>query len=532
MAARLAELMQKHRCVLWVGGMAHWTRIVQRLRTADFTSPNVQVTQSHTIRRARLTPTALYRMTGRMPLLLARYAKAPDRYDELEAIRELGLAACRSKAAVSLQIEGHRGGEDEEFIEPTNASVDVARMLIYARNLAASSGLREMPGLGELLTASSATMGNRYAGRLYLIAMRERLTDKSRGLSPLTYDTENGVQGYRLDGEWLSAKPYWQPHGGARMMWVVQQEDADKKIRKPYANVPEAKEGDKFAWVAYPPDEEDYEAFVRYVLEHASLPDSQESKSLPFQAGLRDGVDVRDTIRHWQDGTVYVREQANAQLRITNAVIDFTSRNEHSSVLQGKARGKGHAGWIDPDCTHVGSCSREATDQLVLQDKPCHVTERIREFSFVTLDCPTWIKGGRGVTFYDRVINPLVRLPEGSNDLYDWLEIMFEFCARKTVAYYAAYVPSQRIQRIARKYHVRLVHIPLTRIPKPLLKRNQKFRFLRLTKAQWDDLVKAIAEQKNAWVPERSAEVSHQGQSLTIDRMVDAFPAGLPVPAP
>ncbi|MGO9245607.1 MAG: hypothetical protein ACLPT4_16710 [Verrucomicrobiia bacterium] len=169
MAARLAELMKKHRRVLWVGGMAHWTRIVRRLENREFASPKVEVAQSHTVCRVRLASTALYRMTGRMPFLLARYAKSPERYDESEAIRAVGLAACRSKAAVSVRIDGQRGDDEDELLEPTSASVDVARMLIYARNLGASSGLREMPGLAELLTASSATMSNRYAGRLYLI---------------------------------------------------------------------------------------------------------------------------------------------------------------------------------------------------------------------------------------------------------------------------------------------------------------------------------------------------------------------------
>jgi len=80
MAAQLAELMAKHRCVLWVGGMAHWTRIVERLKNHDFTGPPANIMPSHVIRRARLAPTALFKMTGRIPFLLARYAKAPDRY--------------------------------------------------------------------------------------------------------------------------------------------------------------------------------------------------------------------------------------------------------------------------------------------------------------------------------------------------------------------------------------------------------------------------------------------------------------------
>ena len=498
MAGRLAELMAKHRCVIWVGGMAHWTRIVRRLQNRDFTGPQVKIVPSRVIRRVRLAPTALAKMTGRIPFLLARYAKAPDRYDEAAALRSLGLAACRSKAKVSLQIEGRKPDAEDELPESPVASVDVAKMLLYARNLAAYSGVREIPGLGELLTASSATMGNRYAGRLYQIAMHEHLTAKSRDLAPLTYEGDGKVQGYRLEGKWIQAEPYWKPPGDTGKMWVVQQDDAAKKMREPYANISKAKEGEKLGWAGYPTDEIAYEAFVRYVLEHASLPDSQESKSFPFQSGLRDGVDVRDTIRHWKDGVVYVREQANAQLRVTNGIIDFSSRTERSAVLQG---GK-PAGWIDPSFDHVGSCSREATELKVLQEHPCYAAYHRRDLSLVSLDCPNWLKDETQKTFYDRVILPLLGLHRrGADNLYGWLEIFFRFCKRKTVVYYAAYVPSQRIHRIARKHHVRLIHIPLLRIPKPLLERNRAFRFLHLTRPQWDELRRAVAEHQNAWIP-------------------------------
>jgi len=526
MAARLVELMAQHRCVLWVGGMAHWTRIIQRLKQRNFSSPSVNIVPSRVIRRARLAPTALFKMTSRMPFLLARYTKAPDRYDESEAIRALGLAACRSKATVSLRIEGQQADAEDELPEPPAASVDVAKMLLYARNLAAYSGIREMPGLGELLTASSATMGNRYAGRLYQIAMHEHLTAKSRDLSPLTYESEGEVQGYRLDGQWLNAEPYWKAPDSSGKMWIVQQDAAAKKMREPYADVAKAKEGEKLGWAAYPSDETAYEAFVRYILEHASLPDSQESKSFPFQSGLRDGVDVRDTIRHWKDGVVYVREQANAQLRVTNAIIDFTSQSERSWILRGEARDQYRAGWVDPSSSHVGTCSREATEQQELQNQPFHISLRRRDLSLVSLDCPNYLKDETKKTFYDQVILPLVKLVDRAkrydnvtgghfapgdvsttgqrrdvDDLYGWLEIMFRFCQHKTVAYYAAYVPSQRIHRIARKNHVQLIHIPLSRIPKLLVERNRTFRFMNLTRTQWDELIKAIADQKNAWVP-------------------------------
>ncbi len=39
MAAALAALMAQHESVWWVGGFAHWSRIVERLQTNDFSAP-------------------------------------------------------------------------------------------------------------------------------------------------------------------------------------------------------------------------------------------------------------------------------------------------------------------------------------------------------------------------------------------------------------------------------------------------------------------------------------------------------------
>ncbi len=501
MAQRLAELMKQFRCVLWVGGMAHWTRIAERLRLGNFSGPQVGAVERRTVRRAKLMGTALLRMTGRFPFLINRYAKDPSGYNEWETIQALGLAALRSKSRVTIKIAGQRESLEDELPEPMRASVDLARMLIYARNLAASSGLREIPQLGELLTAASSTLSNRYAGRLYLTAMREIRRPRSGRLPALSYGYEGGVQGYQLDGEWISTEPYWIPGAGSRSIWVPQKGGATKRIKEPFACLSPAKEGDRLGWMAYPTDETAYEAFVHYAMEHASLPDLQEYKSFPFQTGLRDGLDVRNTLRHWQDETIYVREQRNTPLRITNAIVDFSSKSEESSILRGEAKGGLRGGWVDPSCDNLGTCSRDVS-HIVLQERPCHVSLQQREFSLISLDCTNSVKSSKRKSFYDLVIYPLVVLPKKDDNLYGWLEIMFRFCKRKAVAYYAAYTPSARVKQIARKHGVNLIHIPLSRIPQPLLERNQTFRFLHLSKSQWEELLKAIADQKNAWVPE------------------------------
>jgi hypothetical protein len=138
---------------------------------------------------------------------------------------------------------------------------------------------------------------------------------------------------------------------------------------------------------------------------------------------------------------------------------------------------------------------------------PAFAGIRNRELSLITLDSPTWAKGAnRPSSFWDHVILPLVKLKElarEDNNLYKWLEIMFEFCRNKPFAYFSYYKPGPRIHAIARRFRVRVLHVPISRIPPRMLDRHAGFRFMYMTATQWEDLLEKIEENKRPWMPSR-----------------------------
>jgi len=79
---------------------------------------------------------------------------------------------------------------------------------------------------------------------------------------------------------------------------------------------------------------------------------------------------------------------------------------------------------------------------------------------------------------------------------------MFAFCRNKPFAYYSRYVPGPRIHEIARRFGVGVIHQPLSRVARERLERNQTFHFLHVTREQWCDLVREVAEDRRAWAPE------------------------------
>jgi hypothetical protein len=75
------------------------------------------------------------------------------------------------------------------------AAIDLARTGLYARNLAATARISEQPQLTELVLAASATIGPRYAARLFELATAEHLSRQARALDALTFEVDPQTKG-------------------------------------------------------------------------------------------------------------------------------------------------------------------------------------------------------------------------------------------------------------------------------------------------------------------------------------------------
>ena len=486
MATALAALMAQHGSVLWVGGLAHWSRIVERLRRGDFSAPPTASAPVRRFTRARLAASALLRLTGVYPATVAEFARAPAVFESFEAMRTLLHRA----AAPGLD---RRWGPSESA-----APIDLARTGLYARNLAASARVGEQPQLSELVLAASATIGPRYAARLLAVANEQPRTQRTGALRPLTFEIDPRTRhaeppqaGFCFRGRRLSVEP-WFPVPWPSLDAPDREQLARAAHDAEYEKLCAARSRDAFHWHAYPPDEADYEAFVAFALRTASVVDPAEARAVPFSTGLRDGVDVRSTIRQWHEDRIYVRDERGGRRRFRNGAIDWRGQTEASSALQGRIGG----GWNDPDCLHVGSVSRESRRTKVLaRNGMAQITRRHREWSMITLDAPTFTTGpSRRQTFYDAVICPLIAVQGRPTDhIYTWLETMFTFCSGKPFVYFSQYQPSARIVDLARAHRVEFVWRPLGRLPRELLDRHRTFRQLRLADRQWQQLLTRLA---------------------------------------
>ncbi len=495
MARHLARLMATHERVLWVGGMAHWPRMRALLVGGGLGPPEASKRRVSFVRLG-LSPSALVAATGRLPRLVHRYAVEPDAYEETAAIRALALDAVTVRAEIDYELVRAGQKRKEGVRAPESASpADVAKMLAYARNLRSARAVGDRPTLMDLLDAASGVVGDQYAGRLYALAMQEQGSEASRALPQLEHQITEARSGYRHKGRWVSVVPATGERAESRL-GTIRLEKATRDARRDgEQNLPEPAEGDKTGWVAVRAETSRFKALVTYALRRASVAWSTQDRSAAFESGMREGVDARETLRHWAEGTVFVRELSPGRLPITNGVIDFTSEREDSAALRGCDGG----GWNDPAFDGWGTVSRVVRKETQ-RERPYTLRKWWREITFVTLDRNTWDSGDNSESVYERVIQPIFRVTKGKDDhLYSWLGPMFESCQRKPLAYFSRYVPSARIRRIAAKHGVRLVHVPLAQIPAAMLERNQTFRLICLTRSQYEAICAIPDWRKRLW---------------------------------
>lgn len=212
------------------------------------------------------------------------------------------------------------------------------------------------------------------------------------------------------------------------------------------------------AWMAYPPEAEQYLEYVRGILQLASEP-------------------------------------AFTPDRIRNGVIDYAAEREGALSHRGMGV-HSHASWIDPCYESVGSCSRQVTEPVIIQDEPWPGRLRRRDLSFVSLARANWTSPGDPESFVAQVLTPLLNLQTARNHLYGWLQVLFADCEGEPVAYFSRYEPSAEILHLAQLYGITLVHRNLEEIPDADRETNRRFHSLHVTRSEWEALLGELGEGK------------------------------------
>lgn len=186
-------------------------------------------------------------------------------------------------------------------------------MARYTRNLALSGGSLAA-GLFDITVAARSIVDDNYAWDVW-----------ATGNQYPPQKAESDLETLNLSGEEV-----WR---NLRRIRLRRRLPKPKQRLRPAGLKPRPKEKFPGEWAAqidgnaicsYPPEDIVVEGFGRFLQKKAkSILSEERVRSEPFTTSVLDGIDVRETIRHWYEGKVYVRQFDKIAGDVGSVVVIF-----------------------------------------------------------------------------------------------------------------------------------------------------------------------------------------------------------------
>jgi hypothetical protein len=288
MVARLKELETRYERILFVCALSDWPWIreayTQNLMTEE------EDTDVEDAQLCSVAPNSLLFMLGELPFLTGLYEQARAELDSDENLSVDGLKqlllASRDRYQIEMRSLARR-------ITPKLMSV----FLRYVRNLSLIER-RMTPDLYTLIVAARQVFGDSFAielaevSRSYPYVSRMDLPEISFGID-IARLPDGGMADVvsRLPGppvQWrsceLNAKPPQIDQDQWKMRWNPHRQ------------------------CSWPPEDVAVENFRNHVKETAlSMMGAEMAQTEKFSASMKDGLDIRETLRNWHTGDLYVK---------------------------------------------------------------------------------------------------------------------------------------------------------------------------------------------------------------------------------
>lgn len=268
-------------------------------------------------------PAPRVRLFGRAELFnlhpdcLAEVTSEPPYYQELYgSFREKGLTEGGSIPRPNWQLELLRKAEAEYSVQTGDQMQAWQRIGLakFARNLALLD--RDlMPGAYDLTLAARSIVDDNYAYEVWEMLNRYGAQQTEDSALPTL-----NISGEQV---WLNTRELRIRRRLPRM----------KQRMKPAGLLKRKRERAKGEWAkqttgssicSYPPEDLVIENYGRFLKTRAKgLISEERSRVEPFTTSIRDGIDLRETIRNWQQGKLYVRELGQYSGEVGAVVIIF-----------------------------------------------------------------------------------------------------------------------------------------------------------------------------------------------------------------
>ena len=184
----------------------------------------------------------------------------------------------------------------------------------FARNLALLDH-ELMPGAYDLALAARSVVDDNYGYEVW--EMANRYSVQQTDDPPL--ETLN-ISGDQI---WLNTRRLRIRRRLPRMKQRLKPAGLKRRKRENFQGE-WAQQTDSASICSYPPEDLVIESYGRFLKQHAKTILSEEATRVePFMASSRDGIDLRETIRNWHQGKLYVRDTGRSPAHVGALIVIF-----------------------------------------------------------------------------------------------------------------------------------------------------------------------------------------------------------------
>ena len=283
MARRLKELCLRHEKVLYVCGMAHLDSVLNIVDQTSF--PPIKQTEREVVQLCTLTPQSCREV-------LAEWGYLSEKYEHMRS--QLIDTGTPDRLKIILNLYKDAAKAYTETTGNLFPGYHLRNIMKFVRNYALCSG-GLMPNLYQILTAAQGCVDHNYAYESWEIATRFNFLRNVDSLPELD----------------LSVEDIW---GGSKMIHFHLREKGSKSSKTPKLRKDRSafkfKPPHPFAICSYPPEDLAIEKFGNFLKKKGSQILMEEgSKVIPFSTSIEDGIDTKETIRHWHERKLFVKSQ-------------------------------------------------------------------------------------------------------------------------------------------------------------------------------------------------------------------------------
>lgn len=296
MARRLKELLLSHDRILFIGGISHVESVLKLVDQKQF--PPLKGVERGEITLSTLTEDSCRAVMGECGWITLAYERW--RQNPLEGLLD------RQKLIYRLYKEAV-----QRYQEKTgNAFPGYAlrTTMKYLRNYAHIHG-QLMPDLFKILSAAKGCVDHNYAYETWLLATSYPLRKNIDNLPELDLSVED---------IWKNAKRLHFHLKKKREKGLNFQRRA--KDRTPAKFLPPS----PFRICSYPPEDVVIENYGEFLKKKGQLVLREDAaRSIPFSSSLEDGIDTRETIRHFYERKLYVKVNGKPPGSASSVVLIF-----------------------------------------------------------------------------------------------------------------------------------------------------------------------------------------------------------------